>query len=89
MFQSWTMPPDKRLLMCQDLDLPTNDFQDKVVLSPARFLINRSARRTGKSYGITKRHFPMSMFTNSILLLRMMTDTHIIFVKLARNGTAH
>ena len=60
------MPPEKRLLMCQDLDLPTNDFQDKVVLSPARFLINRSARRTGKSFGITKRHFPMSMFTNSI-----------------------
>jgi hypothetical protein len=59
-------PPDKRLKLCHDLELETNELQDKIVADPKRHVIFRAARRVGKSFTAAKRHFPMSLTPKSI-----------------------
>lgn len=62
----WHIPPEGRLKVCQRLELETNELQDKLIVDPKRFNLFRGARRVGKSYGITKRHFPMSLCPKSL-----------------------
>jgi hypothetical protein len=59
-------PPEKRLQLCKDLELESDPFQDEMVACPARFVLLRGGRRTGKSYGATKRHFPLSLMPKSV-----------------------
>lgn len=62
----WTFPPEKRLKLCNDLELESNPLQDQIVADPRRHVVFRAARRVGKSYTATKRHFPMSFAPKSI-----------------------
>ncbi len=64
--KAWYMPPDMRLKVCRDLELESNDLQDQIVSDPCRNLIFRAARRVGKSYTISKRHFPMYLAPKSM-----------------------
>ncbi|MGL5934392.1 MAG: hypothetical protein ACRCZI_02095 [Cetobacterium sp.] len=52
--------------LCQDLGLETNDWQDRVVGCHARNVILRGARRIGKSYTLSKRHFPLMLAPKSM-----------------------
>jgi hypothetical protein len=62
----WHFPPAQRLKLCKDLGLETNLIQDQIVADPARFLFFRAARRVGKSFAATKRHFPLSLMPRSM-----------------------
>lgn len=60
-------PPAQRLRLCKEtLGLEMNAFQERIVGDPHRFVLNRSAVRTGKSYSAAMRHFPLSLLQKSI-----------------------